>query len=389
MSEEEIWKTIEDFSIFEVSNFGNVKNKNSKNNLKPRLSCGYFTIMLRITENLNQKEKQKNIRIHKLVAKYFIENDDKKIKKYVDHIDGNKENNNATNLRWVSESENSQNWHDNHRTNYNKIIQKDLKNNVIKIWNSTKEIRIELKIKADGIRQCCKGKLKTYMNSIWEFENKTRNQLQNNTYDLEDFYQIPNHKDYNFSNYYMSKDGIKILNKKINKELTPLISKNGHRVITLRDNKYKKTHEIQIHRMYYCIINNISYDNELVIKHKDNNRLNNSIENLILLTPKQCSQLLLGKRVKGINIKTGEVIIFKSIQDAYREIGASYSSSIRDVCNGKRKTAYGYRWEWYTPEQEEFDNLLQDLNLRLLDIKKDLDKLVLLVKKLPKQSKTK
>ena len=47
---------------------------------------------------------QKAMQVHRLVAMTFIENPDNK--PYVNHIDGNKRNNNVSNLEWVTASEN-------------------------------------------------------------------------------------------------------------------------------------------------------------------------------------------------------------------------------------------------------------------------------------------
>ena len=53
----------------------------------------------------------KTVTAHKMVAKTFIPNKDNK--KQVNHIDGNKNNNNVTNLEWVDQNENMQHAWDN------------------------------------------------------------------------------------------------------------------------------------------------------------------------------------------------------------------------------------------------------------------------------------
>lgn len=53
-------------------------------------------------------KKFKRIRIHRLVAFYFIENPDPKRKTQVNHTDGNKLNNTMWNLEWVTPKENVQ-----------------------------------------------------------------------------------------------------------------------------------------------------------------------------------------------------------------------------------------------------------------------------------------
>ena len=73
--------------------------------LKPKISKhGYLHIILRIGK------LQKDFSIHRLVAIAFIDNPDNL--PTIDHIDGNKLNNNVNNLEWVSYKENNQRAYD-------------------------------------------------------------------------------------------------------------------------------------------------------------------------------------------------------------------------------------------------------------------------------------
>ena len=94
----EIWKSIEYFPNYQISNYGNVKNKEKI--LKPLLcSSGYLFV------RLYNKTEVKNLKIHRLVATAFIKNPQNK--SCVNHIDGNKKNNNVKNLEWCTYKENS------------------------------------------------------------------------------------------------------------------------------------------------------------------------------------------------------------------------------------------------------------------------------------------
>ena len=93
--QEEIFKTITDFVNYEVSNFGNIRNKNTGKVLKGGINKGYHQVVL----------NGKSQRIHRLVACTFLDNPANK--KCVDHIDNNKSNNNLTNLRFATHSENN------------------------------------------------------------------------------------------------------------------------------------------------------------------------------------------------------------------------------------------------------------------------------------------
>ena len=96
--ENEIWKPIVGYeSYYEVSNFGRVKNTRFNKLKKSRIRAGYYSVTLFKEGHL------KSISIHRAMAEAFLENK----KECVNHIDGNRLNNNLDNLEWVSHRENS------------------------------------------------------------------------------------------------------------------------------------------------------------------------------------------------------------------------------------------------------------------------------------------
>lgn len=97
----EIWKQLEENNNYYISSYGRVYSKLSKKILKTGQDCnGYCRFSIRING------KKKTIKVHRLVAKYFIKNIDNK--KEINHIDGNKSNNNVNNLEWCTREENEQ-----------------------------------------------------------------------------------------------------------------------------------------------------------------------------------------------------------------------------------------------------------------------------------------
>lgn len=89
------WITILEFPNYEINRLGQVRNKISKKILSQSLSSkGYYQI------NIANKSR----RVHKLLAETFIANPLKL--DTVNHIDGNKLNNNLINLEWLSRSDN-------------------------------------------------------------------------------------------------------------------------------------------------------------------------------------------------------------------------------------------------------------------------------------------
>jgi hypothetical protein len=105
------YKEIEDTNgYYLIGSDGTIKNR--QKHLKTYIiNSGYVAIKL--TAGGDRKHRL----VHRLVAQAFIPNPDEK--KEVNHIDGNKLNNNVYNLEWVSSSENKRHALDNGLKIYN------------------------------------------------------------------------------------------------------------------------------------------------------------------------------------------------------------------------------------------------------------------------------
>lgn len=96
----EIWKTINEFDNYSVSNLGKVKNNKTDTILSGVYSKGYLTV------KLYKNGKYKRKKIHRLVLEYF----EGKSELVVDHINGIKDDNRLVNLRYCSQKENILNY---------------------------------------------------------------------------------------------------------------------------------------------------------------------------------------------------------------------------------------------------------------------------------------
>jgi hypothetical protein len=97
----EIWKNIKEFTNYEISNYGSVRNIKSGRVLKLYSKAGYNCC------TLYENGKFYYFRVHRLVAFAFIDNIDNL--PHVDHIDRNRQNNHVDNLRWINDRNNIRN----------------------------------------------------------------------------------------------------------------------------------------------------------------------------------------------------------------------------------------------------------------------------------------
>lgn len=168
------WRKIKNFSRYEVSDDGCVRNTLTGYCLKAAIrgkTNDYYYVVITSDDG---KQMHKNI--HRLVAETFIENPLNK--PCVNHIDGNKRNNNVNNLEWVTHSEN-----DIHafriglRVSTSKQVQKAIDSTRIPVRNKTTgevyrsitEAANAIGGKLGGVRKCIIGERKRYKGMEFEF----------------------------------------------------------------------------------------------------------------------------------------------------------------------------------------------------------------------------
>lgn len=149
-----------------------------------------------------------------------------------------------------------------------------------------------------------------------------------------------------YNTYYISNSGV-IKNQK-DEILKQTLDKNGYPRIMLRDTNGKRKF-VCIHRIVATtFIDNPN--NYKCVNHKDENPLNNKVENLEWCDIKYNNNY--GNRTKKASnsckkkvqcIETG--IIYESAKDIENKFNINHSH-ISDCCRGKRNKCGGYSWRF-------------------------------------------
>ena len=152
----EKWKQIEEYPDYVVSSQGRIRSLHTGGILKGHdNSFGYLNVTL-YNENLSAQ-----CYIHRLVAKAFVPNKDVNLFTQVNHIDGNKKNNDFSNLEWVTAKENKQHALKNGLIKkfglQKSVAQMDLQGNVIAVFNSASEASRAVGISQGNISNVCRG----------------------------------------------------------------------------------------------------------------------------------------------------------------------------------------------------------------------------------------
>lgn len=151
-----------------------------------------------------------------------------------------------------------------------------------------------------------------------------------------------------FEKYEVSNLG-KVRNMKSGRVLKPYLNRNGYLGHCLCENN--KIKYLYLHRIIaIAFIDNP--EEKTCVNHIDENKLNNDLSNLEWCTVRENN--IYGTRIKRIAEKHFEKVIqldlndnilnvFKSMKQAEQETGV-FASNISSCCNGKIKSAGGYKW---------------------------------------------
>ena len=294
-------KKIKDFETYYVFPNGNIYNTKSKILLKPTIKNDNYQHV-----GLSKNGKKTDFLVHILVANTFISKPSDKT--FINHKDGNKSNNNISNLEWVTNSENIL-----HALNiglintrnviFDFIIQYNLDNKEIEKFNSITEASRHTNINRNSITKACNGIYKTAGSYIWKY-------IKNNN-----IVKIEN---------------VKVENVKVEENKVFIIQFNLNNVEIA---KYNSICEASIKtNIYKKGISNVCNGYKKTaggyIWKFSNNKINGKNSSII-----------------QYNLENEKINRYKNITEASIKTKID-SSSIYKVCNNKQKTAGGFNWKY-------------------------------------------
>ena len=184
MTNEEIWKPIDGYENYEISNKGRVRSNPNKTRSSVRILKqgnvnGYKNV------SLCKDGKLKSFVVHRLVAIAFLDNP----YNYpcINHKSEEKDNNDVTNLEWCTYDYNNNFGNRNKKISKSnidngvyqriadkyskKVAQIDLEGNIVRIWDSAYQAQREGGYIQSNIMNCCNNKphRKTHKGYKWQY----------------------------------------------------------------------------------------------------------------------------------------------------------------------------------------------------------------------------
>lgn len=165
------WKILKENNDYEINIDGYVRNRKTK-----KIKNFWITTIGYKTVSLGSRKNQKTYYIHRLIANNFIDNPNNYNE--VNHIDGNKANNDVSNLEWCTHKHNMREAFANNLVHVKKegnnpmakkVKQTNLLTGETIIWDSMTQANHTKGYSTGRICDACKGKTDIYKNSVWEY----------------------------------------------------------------------------------------------------------------------------------------------------------------------------------------------------------------------------
>ena len=145
------------YTVFED---GTVIGKYGKIRKPDLLKSGYLRLTLRVDE------KKVRVLLHRLVAELFL--DSREGKSVINHLDGDKLNNNATNLEWCTHSENSKHAVSLGLIKTSKVEGTNTETGEVLVFDPMNDAK-HFGFQPQNISSCCLGKRKIHKKHTWRF----------------------------------------------------------------------------------------------------------------------------------------------------------------------------------------------------------------------------
>lgn len=155
-----MWKSIKEWEgLYSINENGDIKNdKTGKLIVGDINNCGYYRVCLYDKQN---NRKQRYFR-HRLVAMHFLDNPNNY--EQVNHIDGDKTNNNVNNLEWVSARDNDLHCMKVLKSRPYKPYKVVYANGEVVVYETKSELATILGVTITTIKHYLHGKSKGYLN---------------------------------------------------------------------------------------------------------------------------------------------------------------------------------------------------------------------------------
>lgn len=341
----EIWKNIPNFSKYQASTLGQIRNKKTQNIFKQTIKFNSCRVGL-----INNSGLHKTAEIQIFIAMAFLRKPNKD--EIINHIDGVKTNNKLENLRIVTRS-----FARKDALKRGLIISKTKTSQIYKCDSDTKEI-IETYNSAEiagqkhglskvGILYRCKQgrEGKSVKGFLWlnhknihiKVDNEIWKKFRKSTYIVSNHGHIKNDKD-NF--------------------LKISFLKNYGRVKLVFKNQTQKHFEISRLVAEVFIPNP---KNLPEVDHIDGNPRNNNVENLRWVTKKDNVRFAKAVSIDQLTLDNEFIKTWSCLQDAVNIYGKGVSACV----NGRYSFAKGFKWRYTDPEKRKPEKVIQKIAIKV------------------------